>query len=302
MLISSILLIQCDLKMAFSSNHCLFLYKKVIMYFEYDLMFRNDHVPLHNMPNVYDVPVGIVAPSTSPFIWRSVLLYLQSKKGGCYSKSDDLSFSLKHLIIFSGFKVSTMNDSTNSSADNISSCEDVPFLKSKLVDDVPYLVAVAIIVTSGFTGNMFTVVIILCWRKLHSPTFTMIACLAVSDTLSLLSYTMYSYTNVYSLILCTDFRKTVGDFVTFVTFHTLIGLGRFNAGMQLCILACLRFRAIVYPLKFKTYCTSKAVIAMSVLGSVMVFIFFYLFCCDCCLAKVDCVCKDMCYLHSCRYY
>ena len=39
--------------------------------------------------------------------------------------------------------------------------------------------------------------------------------------------------------------------------------------MQLCVLACLWFTAIVYPLKFKTYCTCKAVLVMSIGGSVV---------------------------------
>ena len=42
--------------------------------------------------------------------------------------------------------------------------------------------------------------------------------------------------------------------------------------MQLCILACLRFTAIVYPFKLKTHCTCKVVILMSMAGWVAILI------------------------------
>ena len=45
--------------------------------------------PLHTLSKLYDVPVGFV----SPFFLGSVLLNLQSPKGGCCSISDDLSWS-----------------------------------------------------------------------------------------------------------------------------------------------------------------------------------------------------------------
>ena len=127
--------------------------------------------------------------------------------------------------------------------------------------------AVILIFTSGFIGNIVTVCVISCWRKLHTPTFTMIACLAASDAYSLLSYTLHFYTNVAVLITC-----KLRTYTFLYCCFALFSLGRFNPGMQLCVLACLRFTAIVYPLKFQANCTCKTVIVMSIVGSVIMLI------------------------------
>ena len=47
--------------------------------------------PLANLSKLYDVPFGF----NPPFIGSSVLLYLQSPKGGCCLISDDLSCSCR---------------------------------------------------------------------------------------------------------------------------------------------------------------------------------------------------------------
>ena len=134
-------------------------------------------------------------------------------------------------------------------------------------DDVPYYMAVVLIFTLGFIGNIVTVCVISCWTKLHTPTFTMIACLAASDAYSLLSYTLHFYTNVAFFITC-----KLRTYAFLYCCLALFCLGRLNAGMQLCVLASLRFTAIVHPLKFKTYCTCKTVIVMSFVGSVIMLI------------------------------
>ena len=167
-----------------------------------------------------------------------------------------------------------MNNSTNASLEHYDACEGgVPFFTSKVSDNVPYFVAVVIIFTSGFIGNIVTVAVISCWVKLHTTTFTMIACLAASDAYSLLLFTLTRFTNVRSLIYCTYIKDPVYMGSYFATWNTFHALGRYNAGMQLCVLACLRFTAVVYPLKFRTYCTCKAVILIFAITSVFVLIF-----------------------------
>ena len=167
-----------------------------------------------------------------------------------------------------------MNNSTNFSFGRFNFCRDIkPFTILPLFSvDVPFYVAVIFIFTSGFIGNIVTVCVISCWRKLHTPTFTMIACLATSDAYSLLSYTLETYTNIKYFLTC-----ELRTFVFFYCWLTLFFLGRFNAGMQLSLLACLRFTAIVYPLKFKTYCTCKAVLVMSIFVSVIILIITIVF-------------------------
>ena len=166
-----------------------------------------------------------------------------------------------------------MNNSTNFSFGGFEFCVEMPFaILPWFSDDVPYYVAVIFIFTSGFIGNIVTVCVISCWRNLHTPTFTMIACLATSDAYSLLSYTLNMYTNIYLFLIC-KLRILVLEYC----WRTLSFLGRFNAGMQLSLLACLRFTAIVHPLKFKTYCTCKAVIVMSIIVSVIMLIISIVF-------------------------
>ena len=135
------------------------------------------------------------------------------------------------------------------------------------------VVIVILIFTSGFIGNIVTVAVIACWVKLRTPTYTMIACLAVSDAYSLLLVTLYWYTKVRGRIYCTYINDEAYLDFYYSTWTLLYLLGRFHPGMQLCSLACLRFTAIVYPLKFKTYCTCKMVILMSVVTSIVILIF-----------------------------
>ena len=95
----------------------------------------------------------------------------------------------------------------------------------------------------------------------------MLACLAVSDAYSLFIFMLHHLTNLIDLIMC------IYSFFHYdVIIITLYYLGRFNAGMQLSVLVCIRFIAIVYPIKFKTRCTCKAVIGISMAVSVMVLI------------------------------
>ena len=78
-------------------------------------------------------------------------------------------------------------------------------------------------------------------------------------------------------MLCQFYMNARGFMISSFFVQSCGMVGRFNAGMQLCVLACLRFTAIVYPLKFKSYCTCKTVIVMSAVGSVFSLITSVLF-------------------------
>ena len=160
-----------------------------------------------------------------------------------------------------------MNYTTTSTLDYLynEQCKDRPFFRPP--DNVWSLV-ILLISTLGFIGNIVTVAVISCWRKLHTPTYTMIACLAVSDAYSLLLFAMSILTNLTRLIICKAIFSRSSFPVTFITTNAFFkGLARNNGGMQICILACLRFTAIVHPLK--AYCTCRAVIVVSVVASVI---------------------------------
>ena len=168
-----------------------------------------------------------------------------------------------------------MNRTTNVTLDytTYDRCGGIPLFRS--VDNSSFFLAVLLLFTSGFVGNIVTVCVISCWRKLHTPTYTMIACLAVSDAYSLVIMTLHYLTNILLLIFCSQYKEIMSPSafpVKLVTFNAFAGLGRYNAGMQLCVFACLRFTAIVHPLKYKTYCTCKSVIVVSVVASAIILI------------------------------
>ena len=62
--------------------------------------------------------------------------------------------------------------------------------------------------------------------------------------------------------------------VTPVTYNSFVGLSRYNAGKKLCLFACLRFNATVYPHKYQGHCTCKMVIVVSVIVSIIILISF----------------------------
>ena len=161
-----------------------------------------------------------------------------------------------------------MNNSSNISTGEGNICEEISFLPPKhLYNDVPQQVAFWLIFILGVIGNIVTVAAISCLKELHTPTFTMIACLAVSDAVSLVFHFLSMYTNLGILsLLCSDINaEAIWIFYTLV-----LNFIRYNSGMQMCLLVVLRFVAIVYPLKFKKYCTCKKVVLSSACGSLSI--------------------------------
>ena len=154
---------------------------------------------------------------------------------------------------------STPTNNSNETSFVIPKCEDF-FHYSNDAESV----AAIIILVLGFSGNIGTVAVTSCWKKLHTPTFTMIACLAVSDAYSLLQHFFWHYT-----IYCTELHPFVYDILR----YSIILIGRLNAGFQLCLLASLRYIAVVHPLKFKTFCFPKKVIFVSLCGWIVVLLF-----------------------------
>ena len=161
-----------------------------------------------------------------------------------------------------------MNRTTNDTVNYMQNyyCEDRPFFRPP--GNLSVFMVVILILTLGCIGNIVTVAVISCWRKLHTPTFTIIACLAVSDAYSLLLSFINGHTTLIFLILCYEPSFPV----VFVTYSAFISFARYNGGMQLCLFACLRFTAIVYPHKYQAYCTCNAVIVMSVVASAIILI------------------------------
>ena len=178
------------------------------------------------------------------------------------------------IISFSFYRNLTASNSTNISHlleryhTHIYNCADVQFI-AKEID--PWLWAFSVISLTmfglGFTGNTLTLAIVLCSKKLHTPTFTMIACLAVSDAFSLFVVVLLYYTNTDLLL---DYCAGMNEKKVAVLFGILDLQARLNAGSQLCLLASLRYVAIVNPLKFKIFFTARRVVILSSLGWIFV--------------------------------
>ena len=173
------------------------------------------------------------------------------------------SYIIYNLVVHNFIcRFAIMNNSTN-----VNICEITSFFPPRyLYNDVPQQVSVWIIFILGVIGNILTVIVISYWRKLHTPTFTMIACLAVSDAFSLVVHFLLMYTNLIEYVLCFDVNEEAFSIFYSLIFHFI----RYNSGMQVCLLVVLRFIAIVYPLKFNKYLTCKRVVLMSACGSLSI--------------------------------
>ena len=156
---------------------------------------------------------------------------------------------------------------------NFDDCDTVPFIGTHWYSgnmSTSYLVTVCSVFAFGFIGNIATVAVIACWKKLHTATFTMIACLAVSDAYSLIEHLIWNYTNLlYILWNCLGVQQEVLD----ITSNLTGILGILSSGTQLCLLAFIRYMAIVHPLKFQATLTTKRVVVMSECGWVIVVVF-----------------------------
>ena len=152
-------------------------------------------------------------------------------------------------------------------------CENLTFI-SQIRDTPsltePFKVIALLIFILGVIGNIATVIIISSWKKLHTPTFTMIACLALSDSFSLLQIKLRIFTNYDSILwhcykLKLEHLQVINDMMVF--------MGRLGAGTQLMLLASLRYCALVYPIHFNIKCTPRKVIITSACASVLLLIF-----------------------------
>ena len=120
-------------------------------------------------------------------------------------------------------------------------------------------------VVIGFVGNIATLMVISCWNKLHTSTFTMLACVAISDTHTLLQIYLWEFTPLNFLLMCKKLRGVLK-----AQFFLLM-VADDNTWMQLCLFAVLRYIAIVYPIAFQTRYSPRRVVLLSACGWILVF-------------------------------
>ena len=123
---------------------------------------------------------------------------------------------------------------------------------------------------AGLSGNALTVTVVACKKELRTSTYSMIACLAVADAVSLLQWFTELYTDMWYLVTDCFGVKIRGPYFNH---DAVMNFSRSNAATQLCIFAFIRYIAIVHPLTFQQSVTPKRVIILSVIGWLVVFIF-----------------------------
>ena len=126
-----------------------------------------------------------------------------------------------------------------------------------------HMVAVGLLIL-GILGNVTTIVSIYVKPDLHTPTFTMIACLAIEDLTGLIIMYIWQWTELITWIFyCVDTESTRIYGLALMSF--LIFLVVNNSALHITLLPCIRYYIIVYPIESKQTLTCKLVILMSLI-------------------------------------
>ncbi|XP_061194497.1 somatostatin receptor type 5-like [Saccostrea echinata] len=113
----------------------------------------------------------------------------------------------------------------------------------------------------GLVGNAFTLFKILCTKKLHTPTFTVIGCLALPDFLSIIFFYFVTFTNIYDYLY---FYAWESMFLLPSDLYSGLQLMTYLSSIgHLLLLSLIRFLLTVHPLQSRNYLTSSIVISFS---------------------------------------
>ena len=178
---------------------------------------------------------------------------------------------LRSVVRFANNRFSTMNFSTTEQQLHFvlwTAC-DRPLLR--FFGPYTWIKVLALfMVIVGLIGNTLTVTVVACRKEMRTPTYTMIACLAVTDAVSLMMWYTELYTNTwYWMSKC--FRVKIRG--PYFDVHTVLNFAKSNAATHLCLFALIRYIAVVHPLTFQQSVTPKRVILLSVIGWLVIFIF-----------------------------
>lgn len=111
---------------------------------------------------------------------------------------------------------------------------------------------------AGIIANITVLIIIIKDRKLHTPTYVAIACLALSDATFLASNVIGAIEVVVRSLMCAFPLSYTGPLLA-----SIKGLCWFSANTHICVIACVRYILLLYPLKGHIYLTNRRVLVSS---------------------------------------
>eukprot|EP00105_Crassostrea_gigas_P039533 XP_019923681.1 PREDICTED: somatostatin-like receptor F_48D10.1 [Crassostrea gigas] len=135
--------------------------------------------------------------------------------------------------------------------------------------DVDYIINIicAVIAVLGGIGNIVTIVIISYQSKLHTPTFVVIKCLAVSDFFGLFTFSFQYFTNVLTFLR----RQNTSTYANL--FEIIVNAVYLNSTSHVLLLCAVRYLLVVHPLDSRRYLTVTVVSLGSLTSWILSFVF-----------------------------
>lgn len=135
--------------------------------------------------------------------------------------------------------------------------------------DVDYIINIicAVIAVLGGIGNIVTIVIISYQSKLHTPTFVVIKCLAVSDFFGLFTFSFQYFTNVLTFLR----RQNTSTYANL--FEIIVNAVYLNSPSHVLLLCAVRYLLVVHPLDSRRYLTVTVVSLGSLTSWILSFVF-----------------------------
>ncbi|XP_062573506.1 melanocyte-stimulating hormone receptor-like [Saccostrea cucullata] len=153
------------------------------------------------------------------------------------------------------------NNSVMNSGNN--TCRKIPFSDDwRAAFDTATSIGVTLALIS-LAGNILTIVQIRMNKLSHSPTYTAILCLAISDSVAVVfRFLKFRANYLYALIfMCIDENTKVYD-----AFAGVFAFATLNASyFHLVMLKALRYYIVAYPLKSHSVVTSRRVVGFSII-------------------------------------
>lgn len=125
----------------------------------------------------------------------------------------------------------------------------------------------AVIAVLGGIGNIVTIVIISYQSKLHTPTFVVIKCLAVSDFFGLITVSFQYFTNVWTFLR----RPNTSSYANL--FEIIVNAVYLNSPSHVLLLCAVRYLLVVHPLDSRRYLTVTVVSLGSLTSWILSFVF-----------------------------
>lgn len=135
--------------------------------------------------------------------------------------------------------------------------------------DVDYIINIicAVIAVLGGIGNIVTIVIISYQSKLHTPTFVVIKCLAVSDFFGLFTFSFQYFTSVLTFLR----RQNTSTYANL--FEIIVNAVYLNSPSHVLLLCAVRYLLVVHPLDSRRYLTVTVVSLGSLTSWILSFVF-----------------------------